>query len=130
MPVRIVIATWWAEPDKAALADNRGDIYVLVYHRPEGQEFDVVQVDIGYTFAEGTDAEVEIDGQAWNLFTREGTAWAYSSDDDKAIVAAMRKGLRMTVKGTSSRGNPTSDEYSLSGVSAAHGAINTACKAG
>ena len=119
-----------ATPESAALADRRGDIYVLVYHRPEGEEFNVVQVDIGYTFQDGAEAEITIKDETWKLFTREGTAWAYSAEDDKAIVAAMRKGLTMNVKGTSSRGNPTTDEYSLRGVSAAHGAISRACTAG
>jgi hypothetical protein len=39
----------------------------------------------------------------------------------------MRKGARMVVKGTSARNNPTTDSYSLKGVSAAHSAMNKAC---
>jgi hypothetical protein len=61
------------------------------------------------------------------LFTDGGTAWAFESADDAAVVEAMRKGSRMTVKGRSSRDNPTTDVYSLSGVTAGTRAINTAC---
>ena len=85
------------------------------------------QVDIGYTFKPETDVEVTIGGQTWNLFTNNGNAWAYEAADDGAIVRAMRAGARMAVKGTSSRNNPTTDNYSLSGVTRAHNAINQAC---
>ena len=80
-----------------------------------------------YNFKPETDVEVTIGGQTWNLFTREGNAWTYETADDSAIVKAMRAGSRMAVKGTSSRNNPTTDSYSLSGVTKAHNAINQAC---
>ena len=62
----------------------------------------------------------------WTLFTRGGNAWALGKDD-AAIVKAMRKGMRLTIRGTSSRNNPTTDTYSLKGVTAAHRAMNKAC---
>ncbi|MSO71515.1 MAG: hypothetical protein EXQ88_05845 [Alphaproteobacteria bacterium] len=115
-------------PEKAELVDRRDDIYLLVHHKPEEKEENVVQVDVGYAFKPGTDAILTIDGKSWKLFTKEGTAWAATSEDDKAIVAAMRKGSKLTVKGTSSRGNTTTDQYSLMGVSRASEAIAKACK--
>ncbi len=116
-----------SRPQDASLRDRRGEIFYLVWHRPGTKEWDVVQVDIGYNFKPETDVEVTIGGQTWNLFTREGNAWAYEGADDAAIVKAMRAGSRMAVKGVSSRNNPTTDSYSLSGVTRAHNAINEAC---
>ncbi len=116
-----------SRPQDASLRDRRGEIFYLVWHRPGTKEWDVVQVDIGYTFKQETDVEVTIGGQTWNLFTNNGNAWAYEADDDSQIVRAMRAGARMSVKGTSSRNNPTTDSYSLSGVTKAHNAINQAC---
>ena len=46
---------------------------------------------------------------------------------DKAMVAAMIKGIKMVVKGTSQSGVSTVDTYSLKGFTAAHGRINKAC---
>ena len=40
----------------------------------------------------------------------------------------MKRGVKMTVKGSSWRGTRTSDEFSLSGISAAIDAIDGACK--
>ena len=119
-----------SKPKEASLRSRRGEIFFLVWHRPAQKEFDVVQVDIGYPFKDGAEAEVQIGGDSWALFTRAESAWTYKTADDAAVVAALRKGSRMTVKGTSSRGNPTTDSYSLKGTSAAHGAINKACGRG
>ncbi|MGE0255884.1 MAG: invasion associated locus B family protein [Alphaproteobacteria bacterium] len=113
-------------PQEASLGSRRGDIFALVWHRPGDKQFDVVQTDIGYVFKEGEAVAVDVDGKKWSMFTREGTAWSLDQDQ-AAIVEAMRKGKRMTIKGVSNRGNPTTDIYSLSGVTAAHNAINKAC---
>lgn len=116
-----------SKPQSASLQSRRGEIFFLVWHRPGQKEFDVVQVDIGYPFKEASEVEVRVGGDSWSLFTKEESAWTYKQADDKALVAALRKGSRMTVKGTSSRNNPTTDSYSLKGTSAAYAAINKAC---
>ena len=116
-----------SKPKVASLRSRRGDIFLLVWHRPAKKEFDVVQVDAGYKFKKGTEVEVKIGGEKWRLFTRDSNAWTYKDDDDANVVKAMRKGAHMAVEGTSSRNNSTTDRYSLKGVTAAHRAINKAC---
>ncbi len=116
-----------SKPKEASLRSRRGEIFFLVWHRPDQKEFDVVQVDIGYPFKDGSEAEIRVGGNSWNLFTREESAWTYKPADDKALVAALRKGSRMTVKGTSKRNSLTTDSYSLKGTSAAYKAIGKAC---
>jgi len=117
-----------SKPKEASLRSRRGDIFLLVWHRPAKSEFDVVQVDSGYTFKKDSEVELRVDSEAWKLFTRDGNAWAYSQEDDTSIMAAMRKGARLTIKGTSSRNNLTTDNYSLKGVTAASRAIDKACR--
>ncbi len=116
-----------SSPQKASLKNRRGDIFFLIWHRPNAGEFDVVQVDVGYTFKSDTEAEVIIGDKTWSLFTRDKNAWTYEGKDDGEVVEAMRKGRTMTVKGRSSRNNDTTDSYSLSGVTAGTNAINKAC---
>jgi len=116
-----------SKPKEASLRSRRGDIFLLVWHRPAKDEFDVVQIDAGYIFKKETEVEVKIGGDEWRLFTRDGNAWTYRGDDDANIVKAMQKGARLIVKGTSSRSSPTTDSYSLKGVTAAHRAMNKAC---
>ena len=96
-------------------------------HRPADKVKGEVSVSTGYTYKEGKDAEAEIEGKKFKLFTRGENAWAYDAAEDKAMVAAMKAGKQLIVRGTSSRGTATTDTYSLSGFSAALAAIDKAC---
>ena len=51
-----------------------------------------------------------------------------NADQEKTLVDAMRKGRKMVVKGTSSRGTSTVYTYSLSGITAALNTISTVCR--
>lgn len=106
---------------------RRGRIYLLVTHRPGEKTFNQVQFTAGYAYKKGSAVQVAIGAKKFVLFTNGDTAWARSTKDDAALVAAMRGGARMIVNGQSSRGTRTKDTYSLSGISAAHTAIGKAC---
>ena len=63
----------------------------------------------------------------FEMFSKGDTAWV-DTGTDKKIVAAMKAGKSLKVKGTSWRGKTTEDSYSLQGISAALAAIDKACK--
>ncbi len=108
---------------------RRGDTYTLISHRPGERVFGEVSVEAGYTYKPGSEVSVDVDGKKFKLFTKGGNAWAADASADKALVAAMKAGRRMIIKGTSSRGTLTTDTYSLSGLTAAIKAIDKACGA-
>jgi invasion protein IalB len=115
-----------AFPQKS-LPENvtRGKIYILVTHRPAVKSLGVVSVEAGYSYKDGSDVDFIVEGKpAFKFFTRGGQAW---TQDDTAVVAALKAGKSLTVKGTSSRGTVTTDTYSLSGFTAAYQAIDKAC---
>ncbi len=107
--------------------DRRGDIFVLITHRPADKTRDVVSVVAGYSYKADSDVRVDIDGKNHTLFTHGERAWARDSATDRRLVDAMRSGRKMVVRGTSERGTATTDTYSLSGFTAAHQAITKAC---
>lgn len=118
----------YSEPKKAeGNYKRRGRIYALVTHRPGEKVTNQVQFTAGYTFKKGSVVEVRIGAKKFELFTNADSAWARNAKDDAALVAAMRAGKSMIVRGVSSRGTRTKDTYSLSGSSAALNAINSAC---
>ena len=96
-------------------------------HNPGEGTYNVVSVTAGYDYQSGSETEVDIDGRDFALFTRGGISWAYDARGDTNLVEAMRRGNRMVVRGTSSRGTLTTDTYSLSGFTAAYNAIEKAC---
>lgn len=107
---------------------QRGQVYAIVTHRPADKSFGVVSFQAGYTLKPDAAVTVSIDGKtSFNLFAQGEFAWTRETADDKALVAAMRAGSNMVVKGVSSRGTETTDTYSLSGISAALADINKAC---
>ena len=107
---------------------NRGDIYILVTHRPESKTLDEISVYTGYPYEDSSVATVDVDGRNFELFTKDDTAWAYDAEADKKLVRAMVRGSKMGIRGTSQRGTSTIDRYSLQGFTAARNAINKACK--
>jgi len=54
-------------------------------------------------------------------------AWLASMDDETGFVAALKKGSKLVVHGTSAKGTKTTDTYSLGGITAAMDAIDKAC---
>ena len=95
--------------------DNRGDIRIFVSHGPGKAERDVVQVIAGYRYKAQSDVTLSIDGKSFKLFTLEDRAYAESEEDDRRIIVQMKRGNKMTIIGTSSRGTKTTDTYSLAG---------------
>jgi hypothetical protein len=119
----------WSQPEKAeGNYKKRGEVFVFVTHRPGDREMNKISFETGYTFKESSEVRVTIDGQAYSLYTDGSTAWSSDTKEDSRMVNAMRAGSTMVMEGTSGRGTETRDTYSLSGFTAAHNAINKACK--
>ena len=109
--------------------NKRGDIYVIITHRPAEKAFDEVSFVAGYTFKSGASPVIKIGNQSFrNTFTEGDKAWMTSNTEDKNVIAAMKRGSRMIVDGTSSRGTATKDTYSLKGFTSAYNAISAKCK--
>lgn len=109
---------------------KRGDIYAVITHRPNEKSFDVLNINAGYNYKPGSKVIIKIGTKTFDrLFTNEDKAWAVNEKVDKEIVAEMKRGSRMVVHGTSSRGTQTKDTYSLAGFSSAYRAITNKCKA-
>ncbi len=106
---------------------NRGDIAILVSHQLEFQDFDVLQIKLGYPLEEGRPVKINIDGRQWDLFPDAENAWPISLEDNAAILRAMKAGQEMYVEGRSQLGNMTMDRYSLRGISAALRSIDIDC---
>jgi hypothetical protein len=105
--------------DGAPVSVRRGEILLFVTYRAGGAQGEV-SFSGGYPFAGGeTPVKLEVEGQAFNLFTDGEWAWAGSPEDDVAILAALKAGGSAKVTGRSGKGTQTEDTFSLLGFSAA-----------
>ena len=107
---------------------KRGPIWLLVTHRPYKKTAGEISVYVGYPLKASSTVTINIDRQKFKLYTVDDTAWVEDAKMEVKLVAAMRKGRRMVIKGTSKRGTNTTDTYSLNGFTRAHITINRACK--
>jgi hypothetical protein len=107
---------------------RRGAAAVLVAKLPSEPPNEQVSVQPGYPYLEGSEVELKIGDKSWQLFTQGEHAWAKTADDDKAIIASMKAGVDMSVKGTSQKKTWSQDSFSLLGFTAAYDAMLGACK--
>ena len=118
-----------SEPKKAeGKYTSRDQPYVLVSHRPKDKSLGVIEIGAGYAYKKESEVEMTIGDKTFRLFTNGSNAWARNTKTDRALVAAMKAGKAMVIKGTSRRGTLTTDTYSLTGFTAAYAAIGKACK--
>jgi hypothetical protein len=82
----------------------------------------------GYQLKEQSKVTVEIGDKQFTMFTEGDSAWLVNKEDEAALLEAMRGGTRMIVKATSRRGNSTTYDYSLSGVTAASDKLKGGCQ--
>jgi len=117
-----------SEPTNSVGAySQRGDVWTLVTLRSPGGSRDVVSIIAGYNYEEDAPVFVTIGNKTFTLFSGGDTAWTFTENDDRDLVAAMKAGVDMTVKGRSWRGTDTTDTFSLLGFTAAYEAITQAC---
>ncbi|MBV9523619.1 MAG: hypothetical protein JO010_12535 [Alphaproteobacteria bacterium] len=116
------------QPTKSEPANAKRDpVHVLVTHNTAEKSANVVSFVAGYAYKDGSDAELEIGGKKFDLFTKGDTAWARDAATDKAIVDTLLKGKQAVLKGSSVRGTATTDTYALAGFAQAIGQIDKAC---
>lgn len=96
---------------------RRGDILLFVTFRPgvAGE----ISFSGGYPFAGGSTVKLDVDGTSYELITDGEWAWPGTKDDDKAILAALKKGTTAVLTARSGKGTQTKDTFSLRGFTAA-----------
>ena len=108
---------------------QRGNVYMVITHRPADKTYDVVNFVAGYTYKNSAPVTVKIGKDTiTDLFVDGDKAWAMNAAADKKLVDAMKKGERLIIEGTSSKGTLTKDSYSLKGFTAAYRAISSKCR--
>ncbi len=120
----------YAAPEKSEAAKKvkRDPIYLMITHWPGRKVRGQISTIIGYPFKDESMATISVDGKDFELYTVGDMAWTDKDETDAAILAAMKQGTSLSVKGTSSRGTVTADTYSLAGISAAMDKIDATCK--
>ena len=102
---------------------QRGITYILVYRINKSKNA-IVQIAAGYPYKKDQNVDVTIDNVQFDFYSDDDTAW---SNDDNKVIFAMKKGIKLTVNGESSRGTKTTDIYTLKGFTAAYNQLFNDC---
>jgi Invasion associated locus B (IalB) protein len=79
---------------------------------PNKPEFSMVT---GYPLKQNTDAQLSIGGASFSAIGQAKSVWLKNAAEEGKLIGELRKGSALQVKGTSLRGNETTDRYSLTG---------------
>jgi invasion protein IalB len=106
----------------------RDPAYMFVSSRPTEKVKDEVSVIFGYGLKPNADANIEISGASYAMYTQADGAWVKNAAEETRLVEAMRRGQDLTVKGTSAKGTASTDVYSLKGLPQALDRVGQECR--
>jgi hypothetical protein len=106
----------------------RDPAWMFISTRPAEKVKDEVSVIFGYGHKPNSDANIEVSGGSYAMYTQADGAWVKNAAEEPKLVETMRKGQDLTVKGTSAKGTLSTDVYSLKGLSLALDKIGQECR--
>jgi invasion protein IalB len=106
----------------------RDPTFLFISSRPAEKVKDEVSIIFGYGLKPNTDANVEVMGGTYAMYTQADGAWVKNAAEETRLVDAMRKGQDLTVKGTSAKGTASTDTYSLKGLPQALDRVGQECR--
>ena len=105
---------------------KRDITYILVYRINKNPEA-IVQIEAGYPYDQKKIVEVMIDKALYEFFSEDATPETAWTNKDKEVIFAMKKGIKLIVKGYSSRGTLIKDTYTLNGFTSAYNKLIKDC---
>jgi hypothetical protein len=119
----------YSEPSKAQPSGlDHGRVSFSVTSSPSQGVQNEANFVAGYQLKEQSSVTVDIDGKKFTMFTQGDSAWLLDKEEEPQLLAAMKKGKAMVVSAVSRRGNKTTYNYSLSGVTAAADKMISECQ--
>lgn len=100
---------------------------VLVTRLPGPEVVDEVSVRSGYAHKQDSTVRVEVDSVRFDVFRKDSRVWSVDREADEKLLAAMRKGTSMKLRGKAESGKIIEDFFSLIGLTRAHEVMSDLC---
>lgn len=121
-------ARCFAVTGPAQLPPGASPAFATVATWPARRTFNQIHLRLGREARGQSAILLNIDGRVFQLVGRGFDAWAPRRAVDRAIVAAMRTGIALTVSARDRNGNAFADRYALNGAATAIDAAALACR--
>lgn len=115
---------------EARIPTNLKDVEGLLFvsTRPGEGVRNEISFVMNFDLKEGVEHQAIIGSERFALVAKGQNMWLKNPAEEPRMLDALRRGAGLEVKGMSKRGNPTSDKYSLAGISQIVKRAEDACK--
>ncbi|KRE06191.1 hypothetical protein ASE63_24705 [Bosea sp. Root381] len=110
----------------ANLRDIEGLLFVAT--RPGEGVRNEISFVMNFDLKEDVEHQAVIGSERFALVAKGKNMWLKNPAEEPRMLDSLRKGADLEVKGTSRRGNPTSDKYSLAGMTQTVKRAEDACR--
>ncbi len=118
-----------AKPNDRAPGNlQRDPAYFFISTRPAENVRNEISIIVGFPVkADKPAPEIQIGNEKFVMASQGPHLWVKEAARNNALVEAMRRGTKLTIKSTSLRGNLTTDTYSLAGIGGALDRVKKEC---
>jgi hypothetical protein len=114
--------------DRAPGNLQRDPAYFFISTRPAENVRNEISIIMGFPVkADKPAPEIQVGNEKFVMASQGPHLWVKEAARNNALVEAMRRGTKLTIKATSLRGNLTTDTYSLTGIGGALDRIKKEC---
>jgi hypothetical protein len=106
----------------------RNPVYIFISSRPIDKVSNEVSLVVGYPFKPGFEANAQVGGNSFPLYTQQDGAWIKNAAEEAKMVEAMRGGDTAVIKGLSAKGTQSTDTFALKGIAQALDRVGQECK--
>ena len=100
---------------------------LFVSFRPAENIKNEVSVTNGYEFKLKAPVIAKSGKKSYDLFSKGRFAWVVENEDGTKLIKTMKKASRLMIIGNTSKGDQTTDHYSMMGFTKAYNAAKKSC---
>ena len=100
---------------------------LFVSFRPAENIKNEVSVTNGYEFKLKVPVIAKSGKKSYDLFSKGRFAWVVENEDQTKLIKTMKKASRLMIIGNTSKGDQTTDHYSMMGFTKAYSAAKKSC---
>ncbi len=112
------------EPSKI----KRDAAYIFISYRPAENVKNEISIIMGFAMKDGGEAQASIGDDEFGLIAKGSNAWIKNPAEESRFIDAMKKGSKLIVKASSTKGKITTDTYPLAGLSQALDKVRKECQ--
>jgi hypothetical protein len=107
------------------MGKRTGRPYLMVTRRTSGKM--EVSASAGYPFMQGSKVELAVDDDTYDLFYKDGVAWARGDTEDMNIIEALKAAEDIELRAVSQAGLTSVDDYPSHGFALAAARLRQLC---